>query len=52
MHLERLVGFSKHALLPDNFSSRSFRQGGATFAFNCGVPTKFIKAQGDWRSDA
>ena len=39
-------------LEPDNFSSRSFRQGGATFAFNCGAPTEFIKAQGDWRSDA
>ena len=39
-------------LKPDNFSSRSFRQGGATFAFNCGTPTEFIKAQGDWRSDA
>ena len=27
-------------------------QGGATFAFNCGAPTEFIKAQGDWRGDA
>ena len=39
-------------LEPDSFSSRSFRQGGATFAFNCGAPTEFIKAQGDWPSDA
>ena len=39
-------------LNPSNFSSRSFRQGGATFAFNCGAPTEFIKTQGDWRSDA
>ena len=39
-------------LPPSNFSCRSFRQGGATFAFNCGAPTEFIKAQGDWRSDA
>ena len=39
-------------LEPGNFSSRSFRQGGATFAFNCGAPTEFIKAQGDWQSDA
>ena len=39
-------------LEPDSFSSRSFRQGGATFAFNCGAATEFIKAQGDWRSDA
>ena len=39
-------------LEPGSFSCRSFRQGGATFAFNCGTPTEFIKAQGDWRSDA
>ena len=39
-------------LKPVNFSCRSFRQGGATFAFNCGTPTEFIKGQGDWRSDA
>ena len=39
-------------LKPDNFSSRSFRQGRATFAFNCSAPTEFIKAQGDWHSDA
>ena len=35
-----------------HFSSRSFRKGGATFAFNCGAPTEFIKAEGDWKSDA
>lgn len=34
------------------FSSRSFRKGGATFAFNSGAPTEFIKAQGTWKSDA
>ena len=39
-------------LNPSNYSSRSFRQGGTTLAFNCGAPTEFIKAQGDWRSDA
>ena len=39
-------------LKPDHFSSHSFRQGGAPFALNCSMPTKFIKAQGDWRSDA
>ena len=38
--------------IPQHFSSRSFRQGGATFAFNCGAPSEFIKAQGDWHSDA
>ena len=41
------TGFSAHQL-----SSRSFRQGGATFAFNCRAPTEFIKAHGDWQSDA
>ena len=39
-------------LEPGSFSCRSFCQGGATFAFNCGTPTEFIKVQGDWRSDA
>ena len=39
-------------LEPGNFSSLSFRQGGATFAFNCGAPTEFIKVQKDCRSDA
>ena len=37
---------------PWHFPSCSFRNGGATFAFNCGAPTEFIKAQGDWKSDA
>lgn len=37
---------------PSHFSLRSFNKGGATFAFNCGAPTEFIKAQGDWKSDA
>lgn len=37
---------------PSHFSLCSFRKGGATFAFNCGAPTEFIKAQGDWKSDA
>ena len=34
------------------FSSHSFRRGGATFAFECGLPAECIKSQGDWRSDA
>ena len=37
---------------PARYSSRSFRRGGASFAFNQQAPTEFIKAQGDWRSDA
>ena len=36
----RAAGFN-----PKQFSSRSFRQGGATFAFNCGAPSEFIKAK-------
>ena len=35
-----------------HFSSHSFRRGGATFAFCPDAPTTFIKAQGDWKSDA
>lgn len=34
------------------YSGHSFRSGGATFAFECGLPMEIIKMQGDWRSDA
>jgi hypothetical protein len=34
------------------YTGHSFRRGGATFAFRCGVPTTLIKLHGDWRSDA
>lgn len=34
------------------YSGHSFRSGGATFAFECGLPMEVIKLQGDWRSDA
>lgn len=37
---------------PSKFSSHSFRHGGATFAFESGVPEQLIKIQGDWASDA
>ena len=37
---------------PAHYSSHSFRRGGATFAFCSEAPTAFIKAQGDWKSDA
>lgn len=43
----RATGF-----IPQYFSSRSFRQVGATFALNCGAFSEFIKAQGVWQSDA
>ena len=29
---------------PNHFSSRSYRQGGATFVFNCAAPIEFIRA--------
>ena len=37
---------------PAHYSSHSFRRGGATFAFCREAPTAFIKARGDWKSDA
>ena len=37
---------------PSEFSPHSFRRGGATFAFDCGLPAELIKLQGDWYSDA
>ena len=35
-----------------NFSPHSFRRGGATHAYQSGVPDHLIKLHGDWRSDA
>lgn len=32
------------------YSGHSLRRGGATYAFQCGVPPAYIKAQGDWAS--
>lgn len=37
---------------PASFATHSFRRGGATFAFDCGLPAELIKSQGDWLSDA
>ena len=34
------------------YSSHSFRRGGATFAFSIGLPGELIQSQGDWKSDA
>ena len=34
------------------FSSHSFRRGGATWAFKCGVIPDLIQMHGDWKSDA
>ena len=33
------------------YSTHSFRRGGATFAFKCGVSPNLIKSQVDWASD-
>lgn len=35
-----------------HFLRHSFHREGATFAFCHEAPTAFIKAQGDWKSDA
>lgn len=35
-----------------NFSSHSFRRGGATWALSRGVPGEVIKMMGDWKSSA
>ena len=35
---------------PDQVARHSFRRGGATFAFQCGVPDVVIQRQGDWLS--
>ena len=36
---------------PDSYSSHSFRRGGATFAYVCGVPPEIIKLLGNWKSN-
>lgn len=37
---------------PTQFSGHSFRRGGATWAFKCGVPRELLMLHGDWRSDS
>ena len=34
------------------YAGHSFRRGGASFAFQAGVPVEMIKLPGDWKSDA
>ena len=36
---------------PAKFSTHSFRRGGATFAYESGVPADTVKLMGDWQSD-
>ena len=43
---------SRLHLDPSLFSPHSFRRGGATFGFDCHIPSEIIKLQGDWHSDA
>ena len=41
-----------HAGFPTTrFSVHSFRRGAATFASHVGIPTDYLKAQGNWRSE-
>ncbi len=48
-----LRGFLLRLGLPAHlFAGHSFRRGGATWAFQSGVPGELIKLLGDWRSDA
>jgi hypothetical protein len=35
-----------------NYSSHSFRRGGASWAFQSGVASELIQLTGDWQSDA
>ena len=48
----RLVLREAGVEFPGDYSSHSFRRGGTTFAFLCGVPAEMIKTLGNWRSDA
>ena len=48
--LSRVV--SELNLDPSLYSPHSFRRGGATYAFDCHIPSEIIKLQGDWQSDA
>ena len=43
---------SKLHLDPLLYFPHSFRGGGATFAFDCHIPSEIIKLRGDWKSDA
>ena len=46
-YLIRTIGLN-----PSDYSTHSFRRGGATFAFQSNVPAELIKHHGDWKSDA
>lgn len=55
LHHTMLVGAAKAmaaavGLPADSVAGHSFRRGGATLAFQCGVPDVLIQRQGDWAS--
>ena len=37
---------------PTSYEGHSFRRGGASFAFQSGIPVEMIKLLGDWKPDA
>ena len=43
---------SRGGYIPSDFTGHSFRRGGATWAFQCGMPGELIQICGDWASDA
>lgn len=43
---------SKCGLHGAQYGSHSFRRGGASFAFQSGIPLEFVKILGDWKSNA
>lgn len=45
-HMVKLIGKN-----PADYSTHSFRRGGASHAFSCFVPSELIKHHGDWASD-
>ena len=44
----KLAGIQDH----HSYSSHSFRCGGCTFSFLCGIPAPIIKLLGNWKSDS
>jgi hypothetical protein len=45
---KRLRALTSH--ISGDFSSHSFRRGGATWSLMCGVPSEVVKLMGDWKS--
>ena len=49
-HLRQCL--AKLGFNPSEYSGHSLRRGGVNFALQCGIPTEWIKLQGDWVSNA